>query len=110
MQLKIYKLSELAKLEWIHYKTALQRAKTGKYIAVSYYNSTVGKETARYLSKSDSDIILAAFNSLEAKKDEIQWSNQSLPELPEEKRKLWSGNLWLPKKYKKNPDSTAEAG
>lgn len=74
MQLKIYKLSELAKLEWIHYKTALQRAKNGKYIPVSFYSSAVGKETSRYLCKADSDIILAAFNQ-KAKEDE-KWTSQ----------------------------------
>lgn len=68
MQLKIYKLTELAELEWIHYKTALQRAKNGKYIPVSFYSSAVGKNTSRYLCKADSDIILAAFNQ-KAKKD-----------------------------------------
>lgn len=77
MQLKIYKLSELAKLEDIHYKTALQRAKNGKYIQVSFYSSAVGKETSRYLCKADSDIILAAFNELEAKKDEDRTSQGS---------------------------------
>ena len=76
MQLKIYKLSELAKLEGIHYKTALQRAKSEKYIQVSFYSSAVGKETSRYLCKADSDIILAAFNSLEANKDE-NWATKS---------------------------------
>ena len=90
MQLKIYKLSELAKLEDIHYKTALQRAKNGKYIQVSFYSSAVGKETSRYLSKSDSDIILAAFNSLEAKKDEVWTPQGSWPicSKPPRKRKL----------------------
>ena len=78
MQLKIYKLSELAKLEWIHYKTAIQRAKNGKYIAVSFYSSAVGKNTSRYLSKSDSDIILAAFNQ-KAKKDENGTPQDSWP-------------------------------
>lgn len=72
MQLKIYKFSEFAKLEWIHYQTALDREKKGKYVKVAYYNSTVGKDTSRYLPKSDSDIILVNFNSLEAKKAEIR--------------------------------------
>ena len=90
MQLKIYKLSELAKLEDIHYKTALQRAKNGKYIQVSFYSSAVGKETSRYLCKADSDIILAAFNELEAKKDEDRTSQGSWPihNEPPRKRKL----------------------
>jgi len=71
MQLKIYKLSELAELEWIHYQTALQRAKSGKYVAVTFSvrQRTKSVEMTRYLSKADSDIILAAFNNLEAKKD-----------------------------------------
>ena len=90
MQLKIYKLSELAKLEDIHYKTALQRAKNGKYIQVSFYSSAVGKETSRYLCKSDSDIILAAFNELKAKKDENWTTKSSWPiySEPPRKRKL----------------------
>lgn len=90
MQLKIYKLSELAKLEGIHYKTALQRAKSEKYIQVSFYSSAVGKETSRYLCKADSDIILAAFNQLEAKKDE-KWTPQGswpICSEPPRKRKL----------------------
>ena len=71
MQLKIYKLTELAKLEGIHYQTALQRAKSGKYVAVSFSarQRTKTVEMTRYLSKSDSDIILAAFNQ-KANKDE----------------------------------------
>lgn len=71
MQLKIYKLSELAELEWIHYQTALQRAKSGKYVAVTFSvrQRTKSVEMTRYLSKADSDIILAAFNNLEANKD-----------------------------------------
>lgn len=71
MQLKIYKLSELAELEWIHYQTALQRAKSGKYVAVTFSvrQRTKSVEMTRYLSKADSDIILAAFNNLEAQKD-----------------------------------------
>ena len=71
MQLKIYKLSELAELEWIHYQTALQRAKSGKNVAVTFSvrQRTKSVEMTRYLSKADSDIILAAFNNLEAKKD-----------------------------------------
>lgn len=94
MQLKIYKLSELAKLEGIHYKTALQRAKSKKYIQVSFYSSAVGKETSRYLSKADSDIILAAFNQLEAKKDEDRTSQGSWPihNEPPRKRKLKKDN------------------
>ena len=78
MQLKIYKLSELAKLEGIHYKTALQRAKSEKYIQVSFYSSAVGKETSRYLCKADSDIILAAFNQ-KAKKDATDTSKIRKP-------------------------------
>lgn len=71
MQLKIYKLTELAELEWIHYQTALQRAKSGKYVAVTFSvrQRTKSVEMTRYLSKADSDIILAAFNNLGAKKD-----------------------------------------
>ena len=94
MQLKIYKLSELAKLEDIHYKTALQRAKNGKYIQVSFYSSAVGKETSRSLCKPDSDIILAAFNQLEAKKDEDRTSQGSWPihNEPPRKRKLKKDN------------------
>lgn len=71
MQLKIYKLTELAELEWIHYQTALQRAKSGKYVAVTFsaWQRTKTVEMTRYLSKADSDIILAAFNNLEANKD-----------------------------------------
>ena len=84
MQLKIYKLSELAKLEGIHYKTALQRAKSEKYIQVSFYSSAVGKETSRYLCKADSDIILAAFNQLEANKDAAD--NKKIRKPPQEKR------------------------
>lgn len=83
MQLKIYKLSELAELEWIHYKTALQRAKNGKYIPVSFYSSAVGKETSRYLCKADSDIILAAFNQ-KANKDATD--NKKIRKPPQEKR------------------------
>ena len=83
MQLKIYKLSELAELEWIHYKTALQRAKNGKYILVSFYSSAVGKETSRYLCKADSDIILAAFNQ-KSKKDAP--SDTKISESPKKKR------------------------
>lgn len=86
MQLKIYKLSELAKLEGIHYKTALQRAKSEKYIQVSFYSSAVGKETSRYLCKADSDIILAAFNQLEAKNEDTR-SDSSFSELSKEKTK-----------------------
>lgn len=86
MQLKIYKLTELAKLEWIHYQTALQRAKSGKYVAVSFsaWQRDKTVEMTRYLSKTDSDIILAAFNSLEAKKDE--WSIKKVCKSPQEKR------------------------
>lgn len=84
MQLKIYKLSELAKLEGIHYKTALQRAKSEKYIQVSFYSSAVGKETSRYLCKADSDIILAAFNQLEANKDATD--NKKIRKPPQKKR------------------------
>ncbi len=71
MQLKIYKLTELAELEWVHYQTALQRAKSGKYVAVTFSvrQRTKSVEMTRYLSKADSDIILAAFNNLEAQKD-----------------------------------------
>lgn len=83
MQLKIYKLSELAKLEGIHYKTALQRAKAEKYIQVSFYSSAVGKETSRYLCKADSDIILAAFNQ-KANKDATD--NKKIRKPPQEKR------------------------
>lgn len=86
MQLKIYKLSELAKLEGIHYKTALQRAKSEKYIQVSFYSSAVGKETSRYLCKADSDIILAAFNQLEAKNEDTR-SDSSFSELSKKKTK-----------------------
>ena len=77
MQLKIYKLSELAELEWIHYQTALQRAKSGKYVAVTFSvrQRTKSVEMTRYLSKADSDIILAAFNQ-KAKKDE-NWTPKS---------------------------------
>lgn len=107
MQLKIYKLSELAELEWIHYKTALQRAKNGKYIPVSFYSSAVGKNTSRYLSKADSDIILAAFNNLEAK-DEATRSDSSFSELSKKKTKPWKRSLWLRKKHRKNTDSTSE--
>lgn len=83
MQLKIYKLSELAKLEGIHYKTALQRAKSEKYIQVSFYSSAVGKETSRYLCKADSDIILAAFNQ-KANKDATD--NKKISKPPQKKR------------------------
>lgn len=107
MQLKIYKLSELAKLEGIHYKTALQRAKSEKYIQVSFYSSAVGKETSRYLCKADSDIILAAFNQLEAKNEDTR-SDSSFSELSKEKTKPWKRSLWLLKKYRKNTDSTPE--
>ena len=107
MQLKIYKLSELAELEWIHYKTALQRAKNGKYISVSFYSSAVGKETSRYLCKADSDIILAAFNQLEAKNEDTR-SDSSFSELSKKKTKPWKRSLWLLKKHRKNTDSTPE--
>lgn len=107
MQLKIYKLSELAKLEGIHYKTALQRAKAEKYIQVSFYSSAVGKETSRYLCKADSDIILAAFNQLEAKNEDTR-SDSSFSELSKEKTKPWKRSLWLLKKHRKNTDSTPE--
>lgn len=107
MQLKIYKLSELAELEWIHYKTALQRAKNGKYIPVSFYSSAVGKNTSRYLCKADSDIILAAFTKLEDK-DEATRSDSSFSELSKKKTKPWKRSLWLRKKHRKNTDSTSE--
>ena len=107
MQLKIYKLSELAKLEGIHYKTALQRAKSEKYIQVSFYSSAVGKETSRYLCKADSDIILAAFNQLEAKNEDTR-SDSSFSELSKKKTKPWKRSLWLLKKHRKNTDSTPE--
>lgn len=88
MQLKIYKLSELAKLEGIHYQTALQRAKSGKYVAVSFsaWQRTKTVEMTRYLSKSDSDIILAAFNQVEAK-NEATRSDSSFSELSKKKTK-----------------------
>ena len=96
MQLKIYKLSELAELEWIHYQTALQRAKSGKYVAVTFSvrQRTKSVEMTRYLSKADSDIILAAFNQLEAKKDEDRTSQGSWPihNEPPRKRKLKKNN------------------
>ena len=78
MQLKIYKLSELAELEWIHYQTALKRAKSEKYIAVTFSvrQRTKTVEMTRYLSKADSEVVLAAFNSLEANKDE-NWATKS---------------------------------
>ena len=86
MQLKIYKLSELAELEWIHYQTALDRAKKGKYIAVSFSvrQRTKSVEMTRYLCKADSDIILAAFNNLEAKKDATD--NKKIRKPPQKKR------------------------
>ena len=91
MQLKIYKLTELAELEWIHYQTALQRAKSGKYVAVTFsaWQRTKTVEMTRYLSKADSDIILAAFNQLEAK-DENWTPKSSWPicSEPPRKRKL----------------------
>ena len=64
MQLKMYKLSELAKLEWIHYQTALQRAKSEKYVAVNFdvFQINRTKTMTRYFSKADSEVILAAFN------------------------------------------------
>lgn len=92
MQLKIYKLSELAELEWIHYQTALQRAKSGKYVAVTFSvrQRTKSVEMTRYLSKADSDIILAAFNNLEANKDENWTPKDAWPvcSKPPRKRKL----------------------
>lgn len=91
MQLKIYKLSELAELEWIHYQTALQRAKSGKYVAVTFSvrQRTKSVEMTRYLSKADSDIILAAFNQLEAKDE--NWTPKGAWPIcikPPRKRKL----------------------
>ena len=85
MQLKIYKLSELAELEWIHYQTALKRAKSEKYIAVtlSVRQRTKTVEMTRYLSKADSDIILAAFNQ-KANKDATDTSKILKP--PQKKR------------------------
>ena len=78
MQLKIYKLSELAELEWIHYQTALQRAKSGKYVGVNFdvFQINRTKTMTRYLSKADSEVVLAAFKSLEANKDE-NWTTKS---------------------------------
>lgn len=85
MQLKIYKLTELAKLEWIHYQTALKRAKNGKYIAVNLdiFQINRTKNITRYLKKSDSEIILAAFNS-EAVKNE--WSTKKIRKPSQKKR------------------------
>ena len=91
MQLKIYKLSELAELEWIHYQTTLQRAKSGKYVAVTFSvrQRTKSVEMTRYLSKADSDIILAAFNQ-KAQKDENWTPKGAWPicSKPPRKRKL----------------------
>lgn len=85
MQLKIYKLSELAELEWIHYQTTLKRAKSEKYIAVTFSvrQRTKTVEMTRYLSKADSDIILAAFNQ-KANKDATDTSKIRKP--PQKKR------------------------
>ena len=85
MQLKIYKLSKLAELEWIHYQTALKRAKSEKYIAVTFSvrQRTKTVEMTRYLSKADSDIILAAFNQ-KANKDATDTSKIHKP--PQKKR------------------------
>ena len=59
-------------------------------IPVSFYSSAVGKNTSRYLCKADSDIILAAFNQLEAKKDENWTPKDAWPvcSKPPRKRKL----------------------
>lgn len=86
MQLKIYKLTELAELEWVHYQTTLDRAKKGKYIAVTFSvrQRTKSVEMTRYLSKADSDIILAAFNNLEAQKDATD--NKKIRKPPQKKR------------------------
>jgi hypothetical protein len=46
----------------------------------------VGKETSRYLCKADSDIILAAFNQLEAKNEDTR-SDSSFSELSKKKTK-----------------------
>jgi hypothetical protein len=43
MQLKVYKLTELAKLEGIHYQTAVHRAATNKYICIVFDVSHPGK-------------------------------------------------------------------
>lgn len=109
MQLKIYKLSELAELEWIHYQTALQRAKSGKYVAVTFSvrQRTKSVEMTRYLSKADSEVILAAFTKLEDK-DEATRSDSSFSELSKKKTKPWKCSLWLRKKHRKNTDSTSE--
>ena len=109
MQLKIYKLSELAELEWIHYQTALKRAKSEKYIAVTFSVRQRMKtvEMTRYLSKADSEVVLAAFNSLEAKNEDTR-SDSSFSELSKKKTKPWKRSLWLLKKHRKNTDSTPE--
>ena len=85
MQLKIYKLSELAELEWIHYQTALKRAKSEKYIAVTFSvrQRTKTVEMTRYLSKADSEVVLAAFNQ-KSKKDAP--SDTKISESPKKKR------------------------
>lgn len=63
MQLKVYKLTELAKLEGIHYQTAVHRAAKEKYICIVFDVSHPGKwktQAKRYLPLEDSKKILDA--------------------------------------------------
>lgn len=63
MQLKVYKLTELAKMEWVHYQTAVHRAAKEKYICIVFEVSHPGKwktQAKRYLSLKDSKKILDA--------------------------------------------------
>ena len=68
MQYKAYKLTELAKLEWVHYQTARKRAAADKYICIVFDISHPGREkkqTKRYLCLKDSKKILDALKSKE---------------------------------------------
>lgn len=47
----LYKLTELAELEWVHYMTAVNRKNTGKY--AQFYIKQGKRDSVRYMSMED---------------------------------------------------------
>ena len=64
LRLGAFKLKELARLEGIHYQTALYRAKKGAYVRVVIRTGESGKEAFRYLTAEGSRILLDALAAL----------------------------------------------
>lgn len=78
LRLGAFKLKEIARMEGIHYQTALYRAKKGAYVRVVIRTGESGKEAFRYLTAEGSKLVLDALAALQ----KIGLAPDLCPEVP----------------------------